>query len=270
MTGVKIEENVIVGKGGDRNLRVDVVSPAVPSGSSPGILLLPGGGWRTADRGPLQERYSLALAAHGFVCVNGEYRVMDEAPWPAQIHDVKAAIRWMRANSASLGIDPSLIVVAGKSAGGHLALVAAGSPEVAEFEGDGGNPGVSSRVTAVVGMSPVADISDRARLPEYAPLFGQSPSDRLVGAANPISYAGEGYPPTLLLHGTSDTRVHHASTMQMYEALEKAGVPVDLHLFAGEDHFFDREPHFARAVTDAIALFINRYVVVPDPVAASS
>ena len=175
----------------------------------------------------------------------------------------------MRVNAGGLGIDPSMIIVAGKSAGGHLALVAAGAPDVKEFEGDGGNPGVSSRVAAVVGVSPASDIRARANSPDFEPMFGKNPSDALVTAANPISYADANYPPTLFLHGTSDDRVPHATTMAMYQKLEDAGVPVDLHLFAGQDHFFDREPHFYRAVTDAMALFISRYVPVKEAVTAS-
>ena len=269
MTDVKIEEAVVVGKGGDRDLKVDILSPAIPPVSVPGILFLPGGGFRNADRAPLTERYGLALASLGYVCVNGEYRVMDEAPWPAQVQDVKTSIRWMRANSAELGIDPSLIVVAGKSAGGLLALVSAGSSHVKEFEGNGGNPGVSSQVAAVVGVSPVSDITDRAADQGYEPLFGKHPSAELVRTANPITYVNEDYPPALFLHGTSDTRVHHSTTMLMYEALERVGVPVDLHLYAGQDHFFDREPYFYKAVTDAIAIFISRYVPVREAVAAT-
>ena len=91
----------------------------------------------------------------------------------------------------------------------------------------------------------------------------------LVRAANAITYANKDYPPALFFHGTSDTRVHHSTTMRMYEALEQAGVPVDLHLFAGEDHFFDREPRFYKATTDSIAIFISRYVPVREAVAAS-
>ena len=269
MSDVKIEEGVVVGTGGGRDLKADILRPANQSGPVPGILFLPGGGFRNADRAPLTERYGLALANHGYVCVNAEYRVMHEAPWPAQVQDVKAEIRWMRANSAGLGIDPDLIVVAGKSAGGLLALVAAGSSHVKEFDGDGGNPGVSSKVAAVVGVSPVSDISDRAVDPDFEALFGKKPTAELIRAANAITYADGGYPPALFLHGTSDTRVHHSTTMQMYEALEKAGVPVDLHLFAGQDHFFDREPYFYKAVTDAIHVFIARYVPVLEVVAAS-
>lgn len=269
MSDVKIEENVVVGKAGERDLMVDVFRPANPSGLVPGLLFLPGGGWRNADRAPLKDRYCLETVKHGYVCVAGEYRVMDEARWPAQVQDVKATIRWMRANSASLGIDPSHIVLCGKSAGGQIALVAAGSRNVAEFEGDGGNPGVGSEVAAVVGMSPVANVSDRARMPEFEAYFGPSPTDDFIKAANPISYANASYPPALFFHGTSDTRVHHSETVRMYQILEDAGVPVDLHLYAGQDHFFDREPNFAQATVDAIALFVSRYVPVLEAVSVS-
>src|SRR4029434_3474517 len=97
-------------------------------------------------------------AQHGYVCVTGEYRVMDEAPWPAQIQDVKATIRWMRAKSEHLGIETAVSGVGGKSAGGHLALLAAGTRGVDAFEGDGGNSTVSSEVAAVIGVAPVAHL----------------------------------------------------------------------------------------------------------------
>jgi acetyl esterase/lipase len=80
------------------------------------------------------------MAERGYVCVTGEYRVMDEAPWPAQIQDVKATIRWMRANNDSLGIDPAAIVVGGKSAGGHLALLAAGTKATTRLRATAGIP----------------------------------------------------------------------------------------------------------------------------------
>lgn len=269
MSEIIVEENVVVGKIGGRELKADVFRPAGASSPVPGFLFLPGGGWRTADRAPLKERYGIKVAKHGYVCVIGEYRVMDEAPWPVQIQDVKATIRWMGANSAGLGIDPSLIVVGGKSAGGHLALLAAGTPNVKEFEGDGGNGAVSSRVAAVVGVSPVSDVTTIARRPGMEALFGENPADDVVNEASPIFHAKEGYPPTLILHGTSDDMVPHGMSLRMFEALESAGVPADLHLYAGQDHFFDRDPLFSQAVVDAIALFISRYVPVREAVAAS-
>jgi acetyl esterase/lipase len=163
MTDVRIEENVVIHTVAGRALTVDICRPASLLGPVPAVLFLPGGGWQTANRGPLKERYGRRLAQHGYVCVVGEYRVMDEAPWPAQIDDVKATLRWMRANSAPLGIDPAGIVVGGKSAGGHLALLAAGTQDLAAFADNGGDTTVSNDVAAVIGVAPVADMVEFAR-----------------------------------------------------------------------------------------------------------
>src|SRR5688572_6481171 len=104
MTDIEIEENVVVHHVGGRELKVDIFRPGNTPGIVQGLLFLPGGGWQTANRAQLKDRYGVRMAAQGYVCVTGEYRVMDEAPWPAQIQDVKATIRWMRANCESLGI----------------------------------------------------------------------------------------------------------------------------------------------------------------------
>jgi acetyl esterase/lipase len=265
MTKVWIDENVVVHDVGGRELRVDIFRPESTPGPVQGLLFLPGGGWQTANRAPLKERYGLRMAERGYVCVAGEYRVMDEAPWPAQIQDVKATIRWMRANSESLGIDPAAIIVGGKSAGGHLALLAAGTRGLGEFEGNSGNATLSSEVAGVIGVAPVADLTEWARRPSMVKLFGEDPAVEIVKAASPIAHVTGDYPPTLLVHGTSDARVPHAMTMRMVQALEQAGVPVDLHLYAGQDHFFDQEPQFCDTIADAMAFFIARYVPVRLP-----
>jgi acetyl esterase/lipase len=257
MTHVNIEENVVIHTVAGRALTVDIFRPVDTQGPVQSLLFLPGGGWQTANRAPLKERYGIRMAQHGYVCVTGEYRVMDEVPWPAQIQDVKATIRWMRANSERLGIDPAAIVV-----GGHLALLAAGTRGVDAFEGDGGHSTVSSEVAAVIGVAPVADLTEFARRPSMARLFGANPAAEIIKAASPITYANKEYPPTLFVHGTADDRVPHTMTMQMYQALEQAGVPVDLHLYAGQDHFFDQEPQFSAAVADAMACFMARYTPV--------
>jgi acetyl esterase/lipase len=262
MMDIRTEEDVVIHNLSGRELKVDIFRPANTQGPVQGLLFLPGGGWQTANRAPLRERYGIRMAQHGYVCVAGEYRVMDEAPWPAQIQDVKATIRWMRAHSERLGIDPAAIIVGGKSAGGHLALLAAGTGGIEEFEGDSGNPTVGSEVAAVIGVAPVADLTEWARRPTMAKLFGENPAAAIVKAASPMAHVNGNYPPTLLVHGTADTRVPHAMTMRMYQALEQAGVPVDLQLYAGQDHFFDQEPQFCAAISDAMALFIARYVPV--------
>jgi acetyl esterase/lipase len=259
MSNLRIEENVGIRTVAGRTLSVDIFYPENPPGPVPSLLFLPGGGWRTADRAPLKERFGLHMAEQGYLFVAGEYRVMDEAPWPAQIQDVKAIIRWMRAHHEQLGIDPSAIVLGGKSAGGHLALLAAGAQGVDAFEANSQHPEVGSEVAAVIGIAPVSDLTEWARRPTMAPLFGDHPSADVIRAASPISYAGPAYPPALLIHGTADETVPHRMTVAMYEALVQAGVPVDLQLYAGQDHFFDREPRCGEAVAHAMAFFMSRY-----------
>ena len=95
-----------------------------------------------------------------------------------------------------------------------------------------------------------------------------SPSDELIAAANPMTYVNEKYPPALIFHGTADVNVHHSMSFAFCDALEKSGVPFDLHIYAGQNNFFDRVPPFCKAVTDAIGVFISRHVPIPEPVAA--
>ena len=99
---ITIEVGVVFGSGGGRDLLCDIYTPQ--SGNGIGVLLLYGGGWSRGDRSRMRDQ-GMALSGAGFTCVAGEYRLNGESPWPAQIHDVKAAIRWMRANSERLGID---------------------------------------------------------------------------------------------------------------------------------------------------------------------
>ena len=118
---------------------------------------------------------------------------------------------------------------------------------------------LSSDVSAVIGVAPVADLTERVRRTGMEPLFGPNPPADVLRAARPISYANVVYPPPRLIHGTADETVPHTMTVAMYEALEQAGVPVDLQLYAGQEHFFDREPQGGEAVANAMAFFMARY-----------
>jgi acetyl esterase/lipase len=113
------------------------------------VLLVHGGAWINGDRNQLHG-YGILLGRIGYVCVATEYRLAAEAKWPAQIHDVKAALRWMRANADTLGIDPAKIAVSGNSAGGHLSLMLAATQNIPEFEGKSGTPGVPTDVAACI------------------------------------------------------------------------------------------------------------------------
>ena len=263
MPNIIVEENVVVSTTDGYELRVDVSRPGDADGNAPGLLFLPGGGWVTANREPLKERYGIPMAERGYVCVTGEYRIMEQAIWPAAIQDVKAILRWMRANSAGLGIDPERIAVGGKSAGGHLALLAAATNGRPEYEGNGPNALHSSRVSAAVGVAPASDVREYWRREPLIPYTANDPSDAALTAANPVELVGPDYPPTLLLHGTNDDRVPHQMTMRMFATLEQAGIPADLRLFAEQDHMFDQIPEFSQAIVEAMAHFLGRYVAAP-------
>jgi acetyl esterase/lipase len=103
---VTVEHDVVFGTGGGRDLKCNVYVPPQPGAGRPAVLLVHGGGWVQGDRSQLHG-YGILLGRLGYLCVATEYRLAGEAKWPAQLHDVKAALRWMRANAHQLGIDPA-------------------------------------------------------------------------------------------------------------------------------------------------------------------
>lgn len=264
---VSIEEGVVVGEGGGRALRADVYTPPAGASNGAGVLLVHGGGWANGDRSQLRG-YGILLGRVGYTCVACEYRLSGEAKWPAQIHDVKAALRWMRASAPDLGIDPSKIAVSGNSAGGHLSLMVAGTPHVAEFEGEGGNPGAGTEVAAAIAFyapamlaRPGGALSDVVRF-----LMGKDASETSVAEASPITYARADFPPTMLLTGNSDALVPDESSVRMYAALTEAGARAELHVYEGAPHAFDAVPEFGRQCAALMALFLDRTVVRPRPI----
>src|SRR5262249_20231422 len=155
---LRVESNIVFGKGGDMDLLLDVYQP--PQGVTPkrmGIIHLFGGGFTTGNKNAGYIVNDVrALGRLGYTNISANYRLTSQGLWPAQIHDTKAAIRWVRANAAKIGIDADKIAIAGYSAGGMLSLLAAGTNGMAEFEGNGGNAGVSSNVQAGIGVYPLA------------------------------------------------------------------------------------------------------------------
>jgi len=255
---VSVEHDVVFGQGAGRDLRCDVFLPPEQGATRPGILLVHGGGWVQGDRSQLRG-YGIQLARYGFVCVASEYRLSGESVWPAQIHDVKAALRWMRANANRYGIDPARIAVSGNSAGAHLALMLAGL-SAGEMDGDGGNPGVASGVAAVVAIYPPTQLRVTHPQDPIGLLLGGKVEREVEDGASPLAYVRPGYPPTMLVHGNADEVVPVEASFAMYHALVTAGAACDLHVFHGEPHAFDAQPAFGRQVADLIAQFIHRTV----------
>lgn len=255
---VDIREDVVFGTTGERDLCCDVFIPPDDNPARTSLLLIHGGGWAQGDRRQLKG-YGIQLARYGYLCVCCEYRLSGEAAWPAQIHDVKAALRWMRANASALGIDAERIAVSGNSAGAHLSLLTAATPNDPEFEGDGGNPGVDTAVAACIGIyAPTLLRTSGNADGAVDRLFGDSVPVEVQDRASPITWVRPDFPPTMLVHGNGDTTVPVAASLEMYKALATAGAKVEMHIYEGAPHAFDASPAFGRQVADLIALFVAR------------
>lgn len=260
---VRIEEGVVFGEADGAPLRADVFHPPHLDRPAPAVLLLHGGAWRMGDRTQLRG-YGLRLGREGYVCVASEYRLAPGAAWPAQIHDAKAAVRWMRGNADALGIDQRRIAASGNSAGGHLALLLGGTAGIEAFEGDSGTPGVAADVAAVIAVYPPTRLP---RVPsEITGEAGELDDDdgggggEAAALASPVNHAAAGFPPTLLVHGAADELVPVRASFLMYERLVAAGVPVDLHVYADQVHAFDADPAFGRLCAAEMASFLGRYL----------
>ena len=241
--GVSVEKDVVFGQGGAMDLRCDLYRPRPGTEKRVAAVLIHGGGFRGGNKETLTER-ARPYAAQGYLAIASQYRLTGQAAWPAMIEDVKTAIRWTRANAGTLGVDPTRIVIVGYSAGGHLALTAAGTQNRPEFEGTGGSAGVGTEVSACVA---------------YYPVTGNGPPP----SASPTTYVGERFPPTVLFHGVADTTVPIESSQRFFQLLRDAAVPAELHSFAGAPHVFDREPAFADACARLADLFLDRHVINP-------
>lgn len=261
---VIVERDVVFGAGGARDLRCNVYTPPAAVANGVGLLMIHGGSWINGDRNQLNG-YGILLGRIGYTCVLPEYRLAGEAKWPAQLHDVKAGLRWMRANAGSLGFDGSKIAVTGNSAGAHLSLMVAGTQGMAEFEGDGGNTGVATSVNACVAFyAPVrlAREGDALREPVRM-LLGRDAGPEHAIAASPITYVSSAFPPTQLITGNRDMIVPDESSFAMYRALVDVGAKAELHVYEGAPHAFDAFPEFGRQTAAIMALFIDRHVTNP-------
>ncbi len=204
----------------------------------PLIAYIHGGAWLGGDKRGAGGQVVRFAASGEYVAASIGYRLSGDATWPAQIHDCKAAIRWLRANAAEYGIDPERIGVMGSSAGGHLVAMLGTSGGVTELEGDLGDADdQSSRVTCVVDEYGPADMLTIGDFPSQLDhKSASSPESRLIGgailenreaarSASPVAYFSKDDPPFLIIHGSNDQVVPYHQSVELDEQLTTAGVP---------------------------------------------
>ena len=263
-TGVHVDRNMPYSTPATgRKLLLDVYNPPPATGQiHPAVLMIHGGGWRSGER---SHNNTLAgqLAANGFVAVPVEYRLSTEALYPAAVHDLKAAIRWLRANAATYAIDTNRIAVLGFSAGGQLAALIGSTNQNPAFEGGGGHPARShparsSAVQAVVDIDgilafihPESGEGDDSKSTSAATYwFGYSKTEKpaLWQDASALTHASQTMPPILFLN-SSVSRMH-AGRDDLIGRLNQLGIYSEVHTFPDAPHtFLFFNPWFAPTVT---------------------
>jgi acetyl esterase/lipase len=214
--------------------RLDLYLPKLPKSDKllPLVVFVHGGAWRVGDKRTSYFQVAPFLQSGDYAAACISYRLVPEAIWPAQIHDCKAAIRWLRANATDYNIDPDKIGVMGTSSGGHLVALLGTSGDVPELEGRlGDNLNVSSRVTCVVdqfGHSDFLALGPGANNPSspIGGLLGGGVQDKrdVARESSPITYVSKDDPPFLIIHGTNDPAIPFKQSEILLEGLNKAGI----------------------------------------------
>jgi acetyl esterase/lipase len=214
----------------------------------PVVAFIHGGGWQKGDKAGGARNVARFVQSGHYAGVSVGYRLSGEAKWPAQVHDCKAAIRWIRAHAKEFNLDPERIGVWGTSAGGHLVSLLGTSGGVKELEGDlGSHTAESSRVACVVNffgpenfMTMLPPNAHGNAFGAIGALFGGSLSEKSAEAkaASPVTHITADDPPILTAHGTKDPLVPFAQAQELDAALKKAGVPHLLMEMTGAGHGF--------------------------------
>ncbi|MFG1625393.1 alpha/beta hydrolase fold domain-containing protein [Kribbella sp. NPDC049227] len=247
---------------GFRPLLLDLVVPA-DGGPVPVVVWIHGGAWLRGSSKPYPTPVPVELIRDclldaGSAVANIQYRLSGEATFPAQLHDVKAAVRWLRHHAGELRLDPRRVGAWGDSAGGHLAALLAVTGNVPELEGDAGVTGVSSSIQACVDWYGPTDLASMQA--QAHPLATEdhdapdSPASRLVGApiqtvpklaaaASPVTHVSAGAPPILILHGIEDRSVPIGQSRLLADAYDRVGAPARFLPIAHADHVFEGSDH---------------------------
>ncbi|PIL42489.1 lipase [Massilia eurypsychrophila] len=237
----QVKPDLVYGTASGQQLKLDLyLHRAAAKGRAPAPLLVyfHGGGW-VDGRKENAAFMLLPYLAMGWSVANVEYRLAKVAPAPAAVEDVRCALRWLRANAAAHGADASTMVVAGDSAGGHLALMAALLPAGSPFEracptpdatrwNSGAEPAMN--VAAVVNWFGIGDVEamlDGPQQRHYAIEWFGSNSEReaLARQLSPLRLVRAGLPPVISVHGKRDPVVPYSQAETLHAALDGAGVP---------------------------------------------
>ena len=241
----RIERDVTYGIADGVALKLDLYYPKSVASAVPIAVYVHGGGWTAGDKsGGAGLRDLQELVGRGYLVAAINYRLAPRYKFPAQIEDVKCAIRYLRANAVRYGADPERIGAWGGSAGGHLVALLGVTDSGAGFDGSGGYLDQSSRVQAVVDMFGPTDLTRlfsgaNPRLLET--VFGTTDRNaEILKKASPVNHVSIDDPPFLILHGELDKLVPPSQSQIFHEKLKGTGVPTTLVIVKNAGHGFSQ------------------------------
>lgn len=229
---------------GPRDLHLDIFRPK-KKGKYPALLMIHGGGWRSGDKS-MQVPLAQLIANKGFVTIPVEYQLSLEAPYPAAVHNIKAAIRWVKAHANEYDVDTTKMAISGCSAGGHLASLVGLTGDVPVLEGSMGNHvGISTKLQAAIDIDGVISFLAPASLnlqrksdsPDAVWLGGLFHEKPLVWKeASPAYWANEKSVPMLFLN--SGFSRFHAGQDELVGQFQEWGIYTEIHQFHVKVHPF--------------------------------
>ncbi len=239
--GVVSEVDLVYTKAGSTELKLDLARPAEGEGPFPAVVVIHGGGWRGGSKDGMRNVLN-ELARRGYVAISPQYRFCPKDVFPAQVHDVKAAVRWLRSNRAKYKVDPDHVGAMGFSAGGHLSLMLGVTGPSDGLEGETTAEAPSSRVQAVVNYFGPTDLAARdipeASRPLVKDFLGGTPDEKPEAAAkaSPLTYVTKDDAPTLTFQGTKDPLVPYTQAVKLTDAMTASGVAGRVDLLIGAGH----------------------------------
>ncbi len=243
---VKEKKNITYCKIGERKLLIDAFYPSSKQKLVyAAVIIIHGGGWRSGNR---SQHYPLAqrLANLGYACFTPEYRLSTEALYPAAVHDLKAALRWVKKNAKEYKVDTTKIAVLGFSSGGELAAFLGTTGDNPSFEGNTCDLHHSSNVQAIVDLDGIlsfihpesgeGDDSKKTSASTYWFGYAKKDNPQLLQEASPLTHVGKHTPPTLFINSSVERM--HAGRNDFMKVLKENNIYTDVKTFADAPHSF--------------------------------